>query len=637
MYGFIMKGDISMETKQFKTESQRLLDLMINSIYTNKEIFLRELVSNASDAIDKIYYKALTDDTLTFDKENYFIRVTVDKENRILKISDTGIGMTKEELDENLGVIAKSGSLQFKKENEIKDGYDIIGQFGVGFYSAFMIADTVTVISRAFGSKEAYKWESKGIECYTIEECEKDSIGTDIILKIKENTEEENYDEFLNDYRLKSIIKKYSDFIRYPIKMDVSESRLKEGSEEEYEDYTEEKVINSMVPIWRKNKNELTKEDYDNFYSEKHYGFDKPLKHIHISVDGAVNYNAILYIPEKIPYDFYSKEYEKGLELYSNGVMIMNKCADLLPDYFGFVKGIVDSEDLTLNISREVLQNDRQLKLIAKNIKTKIKNELESMLKNEREKYEEFYESFGRQLKYGVYSDFGSEKDVLQDLLMFYSSKEGKMVTLSEYISKMPEKQKYIYYAAGESKERIEKLPQTELVLDKGYEILYFIDDIDEFAIKMIMNYKEKEFKSVSSGDLGIEADENDKLSKSDDEASKELFDSMKSLLSDKVKAVKASKRLKEHPVCLSNEGELSIEMEKVLNSMPNNQNIKADKVLEINISHDIYKVLKDAFKNDKEKLEIYTNLLYSQALLIEGLPINDPVEFTNNICKIMK
>lgn len=632
-----MEGEIFMETKQFKAESQRLLDLMINSIYTNKEIFLRELISNASDAIDKIYYKALTDESMTFDKENYFIKVDVDKENRILKISDTGIGMTKEELDENLGVIAKSGSLQFKKENEIKDGYDIIGQFGVGFYSAFMVADTVTVISRALGSDSAYRWESKGIECYTIEECQKASIGTDIILKIKTNTEEENYEEFLDEYRLKSIIKKYSDFIRYPIKMDVTESRLKEGSNEEYEDYSEEKVINSMVPIWRKNKNELTKEDYDNFYSEKHYGFDKPLRHIHISVDGAVNYNAILYIPEKIPYDYYTKEYEKGLELYSNGVMIMNKCADLLPDYFGFVKGIVDSEDLSLNISREVLQHDRQLKLIAKNIKTKIKNELENMLKNDRENYEDFYNSFGRQLKYGVYSDFGSEKDVLQDLLMFYSSKEKKMVTLSEYISRMPEEQKYIYYAAGESKERIEKLPQTELVSDKGYEILYFTDDIDEFAIKMIMNYKEKEFKSVSSGDLGLEADENNNLTKSEEEASKELFDGMKNILSDKVKAVKASKRLKEHPVCLSNEGELSIEMEKVLNSMPNNQNIKADKVLEININHDIYKALKDAFEHDKEKLELYTNLLYNQALLIEGLPINDPVEFTNNICKIMK
>jgi molecular chaperone HtpG len=626
-----------LETKQFKAESKRLLDLMINSIYTHKEIFLRELISNSSDAIDKIYYKALTDNSITFEKDDYFIRVNADKENRILTISDTGIGMTKDELDENLGVIAKSGSLKFKKENELKDGYDIIGQFGVGFYSAFMVADAVTVVSKAFGSEEAYKWESRGIEGYTIEPCEKDTVGTDIILKIKENNEDENYDEFLEQYKLRSIIKKHSDFIRYPIKMEVTQSRLKEGSEKEYEDYTEEQVINSMVPIWRKNKNELTKEDYEKFYSEKHFGFDKPIKHLHISVDGAVSYNAIVFIPEKTPYDFYTKEYEKGLELYSNGVLIMNKCADLLPDYFGFVKGIVDSEDLSLNISREMLQHDRQLKLIAKNIKSKIKSELEALIKNERDKYEEFYKSFGRQLKYGIYSDFGANKDVLQDLVMFYSSKDKKMVTLDEYVSRMPEGQKYIYYAAGESIERIEKMPQTELVLDKGYEILYFTDDVDEFAIRMLMNYKEKEFKSVSSSDLGIEADENENSTKEIENESKELFESMKDILTDKVKAVKASKRLKNHPVCLSNEGELSIEMEKILSAMPNNQNIKADKVLEINVNHDVFKVLKSAYENDKDKLNLYTNILYNQALLIEGLPVNDPVEFTNNICKIMQ
>jgi molecular chaperone HtpG len=609
---------------------------MINSIYTHREIFLRELISNASDAIDKIYYKALTDDSLSFEKDNYYIKVVADKENRLLRISDTGIGMTKEELDENLGVIAKSGSLNFKKENELKDGYDIIGQFGVGFYSAFLVADTVTVISKAFGSDEAYKWESKGVEGYTIEPCEKESFGTDIILKIKENTEDENFDEYLEEYRLKSIIKKYSDFIRYPIKMDVTSRRLKEGSENEYEDYTEEKILNSMVPIWRKNKSELTDEDYNNFYSEKHYGFDKPIKHIHISVDGAVSYNAILFIPEKTPYDFYTKEYEKGLELYSSGVMIMNKCADLLPDYFSFVKGIVDSEDLSLNISREILQHDRQLKLIAKNIKTKIKNELQNILKNERDKYEEFYKSFGRQLKYGVYSDFGSNKEVLQDLLMFYSSKEKKMVTLDEYVSRMPEDQKYIYYAAGESNERIEKLPQTEVVLDKGYEILYFTDDVDEFAIRMLMKYKDKEFKSVSSGDLGIETDENKDTSNDQDKENKELFEYMKNTLSGKVKDVRASKRLKNHPVCLANDGDLSIEMEKILNSMPNNQNIKADKILEININHNVFKALKEAYEKDKDKLNLYIDILYNQALLIEGLSINDPVEFTNNICKIM-
>lgn len=626
-----------METKQFKAESKRLLDLMINSIYTHREIFLRELISNASDAIDKIYYKTLTDDTLVFEKDNYYVKITVDKDNRTLKISDTGIGMTKEELDENLGVIAKSGSLNFKKENELKDGYDIIGQFGVGFYSSFLVADTVTVISKAFGSTEAFKWESRGVDGYTIEPCEKESYGTDIILKIKENTEDENFDEYLEEYKLKSIIKKYSDFIRYPIKMDVTKEKLKEGSENEYEEYKEEDTVNSMVPIWKKNKRELKDEDYENFYSEKHFGFDKPLKHIHVSVDGAVSYNAILFIPEKTPYDFYTKDYEKGLELYSNGVLIMNKCGDLLPDYFSFVKGIVDSEDLSLNISREILQHDRQLKLIAKNIKNKIKSELENLLKNEREEYEKFYASFGMQLKYGVYSDFGANKDVLQDLLMFYSSKEKKLVTLDEYISRMPGDQKYIYYAAGESIERIEKLPQTEVVLDKGYEILYFTDDVDEFAIRMLMAYKEKEFKSVSSGDLGIENDKDDTSNESDNIETKELFDSMTTALSGRVKTVKASKRLKNHPVCLSNEGELSIEMEKILSAMPNNQNLKADKVLEINVNHDVFKALKDAFENDKDKLNLYTELLYNQALLIEGLSINNPVEFTNNICKLMK
>ncbi|WP_315121714.1 molecular chaperone HtpG [uncultured Clostridium sp.] len=625
-----------MEKKEFKAESKRLLDLMVNSIYTHKEIFLRELISNASDAIDKIYYKTLTDENLKFDKDNYYIRIVPDKENRELRIIDTGIGMTKEELEDNLGTIAKSGSLSFKKENEIKDGYDIIGQFGVGFYSAFMVADNVTVITKSLGSNEAYKWESQGVDGYTIDACEKDTVGTELILKIKENTEDENYDEYLEDYRLENLIKKYSDFIRYPIKMDITEKKLKEGSENEYEDHVEEQTINSMVPIWRKNKNELTKEDYDNFYSEKHYGFDKPVKHIHISTDGAVMYNAILFIPERIPFDYYTKEYEKGLELYSNGVLIMNKCSDLLPDYFSFVKGIVDSEDLSLNISREILQHDRQLKLIAKNIKNKIKSELVSLLKSERDKYEEFYKSFGRQLKYGVYSEFGSNKDILQDLLMFYSSKEKKLVTLDEYISRMTEDQKYIYYATGDSVERISKLPQTEMVVEKGYEILYLTEDIDEFAIKMIMSYKEKEFKSVSSGDLGIEDKESESNIENEDADNKELFEKMKTILSDKVRDVKTSKRLKSHPVCLTNDGEISIEMEKILNSMPNNENIKADKVLEINVNHNIFKALKEAYEKDEEKLTLYTNLLYNQALLIEGLAINDPVDFTNDICKLM-
>jgi len=622
-----------MEKKQFQAESKRLLDMMIHSIYSQKEIFLRELISNASDAIDKIYYKALTDDSLTFNKDDYFIKVTADKESRTLTIADTGIGMTKEDLEEHLGTIAKSGSLAFKTENEIKDGYDIIGQFGVGFYSSFMVADEVTVISKAVGSEEAFRWHSEGADGYTIEPCEKDGVGTVITLKIKENTEDENYDEYLDEYRLKSIIKKYSDFIRYPIKMDVTSSRLKEGSEDEYEQYTEEQTVNSMVPIWRKNKSELTDEDYEQFYQEKHYGFDKPIKHLHIKVDGTVRYNAILYIPENIPFDYYSKKFEKGLELYSNGVLIMEKSPDLLPDYFSFVKGMVDSEDLSLNISREILQQDKQLKFIAKNIKSKIKKELENLLKDNREKYEAFYKSFGRQLKFGAYENFGQDKDVLKDLIMFYSSKEKKQVTLQEYVSRMPEDQKFIYYATGESVERIEKLPQTELVADKGYEILYLTDDVDEFVVKMLMTYNEKEFKSVSSGDLGIEDDRKEEQKEED----KELFSYMKEVLNGTVGDVRASKRLKSYPVCLTAEGEVSIEMEKILNAMPNNQNVKADKVLEINADHEVFQSIKSAYEQgDKEKVKLFTHLLYNQALLIEGLPIQDPVQFTNDICKVM-
>ncbi|WP_147633280.1 molecular chaperone HtpG [Turicibacter sanguinis] len=620
--------------KQFKAESKRLLDLMINSIYTHREIFLRELISNASDAIDKLYYKALTDSNLSFNQEDYYIKVTADETNRTITISDTGIGMTEAQLDDHLGVIAKSGSLQFKKETELEDGHDIIGQFGVGFYSAFLVADKVTVISKSIDYDQAYKWESCGADGYTIEPCEKATVGTDIILHLKENNEDENYDEYLQQYKLKSIIKKYSDFIRYPIKMDIVSSQLKEGSEDEYEQVTEEQTVNSMVPIWKKNKRELSDEDYENFYTEKHFGYDKPLAHVHLSVDGNVSYNAILYIPEKMPYDFYTAEYEKGLELYSSGVLIMNKCADLLPDYFSFVKGIVDSEDLSLNISREILQHDRQLKLIAKNIKTKIKNELEKMIKNDREKYETFYESFGRQLKFGVYSDFGANKDVLQDLLMFKSSHEDKLVTLEEYVSRMPEDQKHIYYAVGESIERIKKLPQTEAVLDKGYEILFFTEDIDEFAIKMLMTYSEKDFKSVSSADLDLDTDQ------ADEEATKEfasIFENMATSLKGKVKSVRASRRLKTHPVCLANEGELSIEMEKVLNAMPNAQQVKADKVLEVNVNHEVFKSLQTAYEQDRKKFDLYTDVLYNQALLIEGLSIEDPVAFTNNVCQLMK
>lgn len=626
-----------MEKREFQAESKKLLDMVINSIYSQREVFLRELISNASDAIDKLYYRALTDDNLTFDRENYYIKLIPNKDERTFTIIDTGIGMTKEELDANLGVIAKSGSYQFKQENEIKDGHDIIGQFGVGFYAAFMVADKVTVISRSVDSEEAYKWESTGPDGYTIEPAEKEDVGTEIILHIKENKEEENYDEFLEEYRIRQIVKKYSDFIRYPIKMDVTERKLKEGTEDEYEDVITEEVLNTMIPIWKKNKNELTDEDYKNFYHEKHYGFDEPLKHIHIHVDGTVRYDAILYIPESAPYNYYTKEYEKGLELYSNGVLIMEKCADLLPDHFSFVKGLVDSEDLSLNISREMLQHDRQLKIIAKNINRRIKQQLKQLLNNEREEYERFFNSFGQQLKYGVYSDFGQHKEDLQDLLLFYSSKEKKLVTLDEYVERMPEEQKYIYYAQGETVERIDKLPQTELVKDKGYEILYFTDEIDEFAIKMLMSYKDKEFKNVSSGDLGIEADEKEK--EEEKEAAKqheELFKKMKDILGDKVTDVRASKRLKSHPVVLTADGDISIEMEKIINALPDDQKIKAEKVLEINVNHEIMKALQQAEAEGDEKLKLYTNLLYNQALLIEGLPIEDPVAFTNDICKVM-
>lgn len=625
-----------MEKKQFQAESKRLLEIVINSIYSQKEIFLRELISNSSDAIDKIYYKALTDENIEFHADQYYIKIVPNKEERTLAIIDTGIGMTKDELETNLGVIAKSGSHALKLETEMKDGHEIIGQFGVGFYSAFMVADKVTVISKALGEEQAYKWESEGADGYIIEKADKKDVGTEIILKLKENTEEENYDEYLEEYRIRAIVKKYSDFIRYPIKLEVTTKRKVEGKDDEFEDVIEEQILNSMVPIWRKNKNELKDEDYVNFYTEKHYGFDKPLKYIHYSVDGNIRYHALLYIPEKAPFDYYTKEYEKGLELYSSGVLIMEKCADLLPDYFSFVKGLVDSEDLSLNISREMLQHDRQLKLIAKNIKNRIKKELQAMLENEREKYEKFYGAFGRQLKYGVYMDFGVYREDLQDLLLFYSSKEKKLVTLKEYVSRMPEGQKYIYYATGDSIERIEKMPQTELVLDKGYEVLYFTEDIDEFAIRMLMNYDGKEFKNVSSGDLGIEDEETKEKTESEQSENKELFDYMKNVLAGKVKAVKLSKRLKTHPVCLSSEGEISIEMEKILNSMPDSGNIQAEKILEINPNHEIFATLKKAFASDKEKLSLYTKLLYNQARLIEGLPLEDPVEFTNDMCKIM-
>lgn len=626
-----------MEKKEFQAESKRLLDLMIHSIYSQKEVFLRELISNASDAIDKVYYKALTDDTITFHADDYYIHVQPNESERTITITDTGIGMTKEELENNLGTIAKSGSLDFKKSHDIEEDYDIIGQFGVGFYAAFIVAQKVTVTSKAFGSNEAYRWESEGAEGYTITEAEKELAGTEIVLTLKEDTEDESYSEFLNTVTLQNIIKKYSDFIRYPIKMEVTKSKPKEEDSEEYVEYVEEETINSMIPIWRKNKSELTDEDYVQFYQEKHYGFDEPLTHIHANVDGNIRYNAILYVPQNVPFDYYSEDYKKGLELYTNGVLIMEKCEQLIPDYFGFVKGMVDSDDLSLNISREMLQHDKQLQLIEKNITRQIKRELERLLKNNREKYESFYQSFGRQLKYGIYSDFGANKKTLQDLILFYSSTEKKLVTLKEYVERMAESQKYIYYATGESIERIEKMPHTEVVADKGFEILYFTEDVDEFAIKMIEAYEEKEFRNVSSGDLGLESEEEKKEIEEEEKEQKPLFDKMKEILAQKVKDVKASPRLRTHPVCFSADGDISIEMEKVLQQMPDGQAVKADKVLEINPNHPVYEALKRAYETDDATFTLYTELLYNQAILIEGLPMENPVQFTEDICKIMK
>ena len=625
-----------MRTKQFKAESKRLLDLMINSIYTHREIFLRELISNASDAIDKLYYRSLSEHLSDVSREDFAIRIAIDKEARTLTLSDNGCGMDKEELENNLGTIAKSGSLAFKNENEAKEDVDIIGQFGVGFYSAFMVSDCVTVISRPYGPDEAYRWESHGAEGYTIEPCDKENHGTDIILKIKDNAGEENYDEFLESYRIQSLVKKYSDYIRYPIRMDVEKSRLKESSDKEYETYTEEETLNSMVPIWRKNKNELTPEDYNRFYKEKFFDFEDPARVIHSSTEGAATYNALLFIPARAPYNYYTREYEKGLQLYASGVLIMEKCADLLPDYFSFVKGLVDSQDLSLNISREMLQHDRQLKVIASRLEKKIKSELTDMLNNDREKYEAFFKNFGLQLKFGVYNEYGRNKDVLKDLLLFYSSTEKKPVTLAEYVSRMKEDQKYIYYACGESVEKIERLPQAEAVHDKGYEILYLTDDVDEFAIRMLHDHEGKEFRSVSSGDLGFDTPEEAEEEKKQAEENKDLFAFMGEALEGKVKAVRLSRRLKTHPVCLSSDGELTLEMEKVLNAMPADNKVKAERVLEINENHPIFKKLTALYECDKDRLKEYALLLYNQALLIEGMSIDDPVEFTNQVCSLM-
>ncbi|MBP3249511.1 MAG: molecular chaperone HtpG [Ruminococcus sp.] len=634
-----------METKQFKAESKRLLDMMIHSIYTHKEIFLRELISNASDAIDKLYFRSLTDDSVGLNKEDFAIWLYADKDAKTLKIVDNGIGMTKEELENNLGTIANSGSFKFKNENKLEEDNQIIGQFGVGFYSAFMVAKKVTVISKAFGSDKAYQWESEGVDGYTISEAEKTSAGTEIILELLEDTEDEKYSEFLDQYRLKSLVKKYSDYIRFPIKMNVTHSRPKDQSEEdkeagkapEYEEYIEVETLNSMVPLWKKNKTELKEEDYKHFYTEKFFDYNEPIRYAHVKNEGNANYNALLYIPSKAPFDYYSKEYEKGLQLYSNGVLIMDKCADLLPDYLSFVKGLVDSEDLSLNISREMLQHDRQLKVIAKSIEKTILAELKKMLRSDREKYEEFWKVFGLQLKYGVYSDFGMNKEKIQDLLMFTSSKEQKLVTLDEYVTGMREEQKYIYYATGESAARIEQLPQTELVKDNGFEILYLTDNIDEFALKTLNTYKDKEFKSVSSEDLGLESTEKKEELKAKEEESSDMLAALAEALSGTVSKVVLSQRLKTHPVCLTSEGEISLEMEKVLNSMPVDQKVHAQRVLEINPDHEIYgklKALSDS--GDKEKLGKYAKLLYTQACLIEGMSIEDPVEFSNLICELM-
>lgn len=631
-----------MAKKKFKSESKRLLDLMINSIYTHKEIFLRELISNANDALDKLYYLSLTDENISFDKENFYIRIAADKEARTLTVTDTGIGMTKEELEDNLGTIAKSGSLAFKNENELRDDVDIIGQFGVGFYSSFMVADSVSVVSRKFGSDEAFLWKSEGADGYEVTPCEKETPGTEITLHIKADTEDDKYGEFLDEYRIRSLVKKYSDYIKYPIKMMVTKSKLKETpegdekKEPEYESYQEDETLNSMVPIWRKNKSEVTDEEYNNFYKEKFFDFEDPLKVIHTSADGMLSYKALLFIPSRPPFDYYTKEFQKGLQLYSNGVMIMDKCADLLPDYFGFVKGLVDSADLSLNISREILQHDRQLKSIASHIKKKIKNELSNMLENDREAYEKFYEAFKRPLKFGMYDNYGAEKDFLVDLILFYSSSEKKLVTLKEYVSRMKEDQKYIYYACGETVEKVDQLPQTELLKDKGYEILYFTEDVDEFAIKVLMKYDDKEFKSVSSSDLNLEDEASKKAEEKTREENKDLFGFMKETLGDKVVEVKPSARLKSHPVCISSEGDVSVEMEKVLSAMPNNDQVKAKRVLEVNTGHSIFGTLQSLYENDKEKLKKYTNVLYNCALLMEGLSVDDPTAFSNDTCDLI-
>ncbi len=616
--------------------------MMINSIYTHKEIFLRELISNASDAIDKLYFKSLTDDKVGMNKSDFAINIIADKDAGTLTITDNGIGMTAEELENNLGIIANSGSFKFKNENEKNDDVDIIGQFGVGFYSAFMVAKEVRVRSKAYGSDKAYVWTSTGIDGYTIEEDDKDTVGTEIRLTLKDDTENEKYSEYLSDFRIKELVKKYSDYIRFPIKMDVEKSRRKadakedDYSDEAYEKYVENETLNSMVPLWRKNKNELKPEDYNNFYKEKYYDYTDPLKYIHSKVEGTTTYDSLLFIPAQAPYNFYSKDYEKGLQLYSSGVLIMDKCADLLPDYFSFVKGLVDSADLSLNISREMLQHDHQLKLIAKSIEKTIKSELKKMLNNDRENYEKFWKSFGVQLKFGVYDNYGRDKDAVEDLLLFTSSAEKKLVTLDEYVARMKEDQKYIYYAAGDSVAKIEALPQTELLRDKGYEILYLTDNVDEFAVKVLMRHGEKEFRNVSEGDLGIDSEEQKEETKKLSEDNKDMLALITEALGGKIKECRISDKLKSHPVCISSFGQISLEMEKILNQNPQNQKVTSEKVLEINPNHKIFAAMQKLFETDKDKFKDYASILYDQALLIEGMQIDDPVEFSNKICSLM-
>lgn len=625
-----------MAKRKFKTESKRILDLMVNSIYTHKEIFLRELISNASDAIDKLYFKLLSESGGR-NRGEFSIGLAFDKAARTLTVSDNGIGMTESELENNLGTIAKSGSLDFKSENEMPDDVDIIGQFGVGFYSAFMVAKKVEVISRAHGDAQAHRWVSDGSDGYTVEPCEKDGDGSTVILTLKDDTENENYSEFLDQYRLSNIVKRYSDYIRYPIVMNMSRSKLKEGTESEYETVTEPETLNSMVPLWRKNKSEVTDEEYAEFYKTKFSDYEKPMRVIHQKTEGSATFSAVLFIPSRAPYDFYTREYEKGLQLYSSGVMITEKCAELLPDHFSFVKGIVDSEDLALNISREMLQHDRQLKLIETTLEKRIKKELADMLANERESYEEFWKNFGLQIKYGVYAGFGANSEELKDLLLFRSARDEKLVTLAEYVADMPAEQKFIYYAAGNKQTDLAKLPAAELVLDKGYDLLLLTDEVDEFALNMLHAYSEKEFKSVTSGDLELESEEEKAKSEAAQKQGEPMFAAMKDALGDSVTSVRASSRLKSYPVCFATDGGVSIEMERVLNAMPNGEKIKANKVLEVNPEHPIYSTLKALFdKGDTGKLAVYSKLLYNQARLIEGLAVDDPVEFCNDICGLM-